>query len=745
MVRAFLFAFVLVLSSSAPAFADTVRGRVLDPGKLPVRHAQVLVVSGGTVVAVASTSADGSFGPLTLPAGKYSVIVAAPGLRAPAREIAISAGNPATIEITLGLAAVGEAVVVSAAQVERPLSRVTDSVEIITRADLEARQIETASEALRAIPGFGLVTSGGRGALTSIFPRGGESDYTLVLVDGIALNAFGGGFDAAHLPVAGVDRIEVVRGPQSAVFGSGAIGGIVNVVTRKGGAPRFGAVAETGQQGTSRLLADTSGARGAWSWGASFERLASDGNTSFSSSINGPVSNDDYERVVGTAGIGWSDKVSRRFRADVRFGKDERGFPGPYGSDPLNLYSQIEMSRGENRPRGFSASAVLGQVRSLRHSAHLSWTDTPSEFTTAFGTSENRSRRLTGRYQADLERGVFGLSSGVEAVKERADNTFVTDAAFEMIPVNRALLGLFAEGRWDPRARVAVTAGVRLERIERGALAADFFGSRPALPDDVIWSVNPKVSAVWFLRGDRSSDASAGWTRIRGGAGTGIKPPTVFELGFTDNPSLAPERSRSADVGIEHAFPRTPLVIDATAFFNRYDDLIVSVGTGLGGASSFRTDNIANASAAGLELGVRWLGPQGLSFRASHTFLRTRVLAVDRVPGAAPAPYQVGDWLIRRPRHAYSIEGRIDRGRLQGFVALNGRGRILDVEPNLGAPAMNADGYVVASAGASFRIARQLEGYARVTNLFDRDYEDALGYPALARSASVGVRVAVGR
>ena len=745
MVRAFLLAFVLVFSFSTAALADTIRGKVVDPGKLPVPNAQVLILSGGTVVATITTAADGSFGPVKVPAGRYDVVAAAPGFRAPARGVTIDAGRPADVEIALVIAAVGEALIVSASQVERPLSRVTDSVEIITRADLEARQIETASDALRSIPGFGVVTSGGRGALTSIFPRGGESDYTLVLMDGIPLNAFGGGFDAAHLPVAGVDRIEVVRGPQSAVFGSGAIGGIVNIVTRKGGAPRAGAAVETGQQGTSRFVADTSGGRGAWTWGASFERLASDGNTSFSSSVNGPVTNDDYERIIGTAGIGWSDTVTRRFRADVRFGRDERGFPGPYGSDPLDLYSQIEMSRGENRPRGFSASAVLGQVGSIRHSAQLAWMDTPSEFTTLFGTSENRSRRLTGRYQADLERGVFGLSSGVEAVKERADNTFVTDADFEMIPVNRTLLGLFAEGRWDPRSRVAITAGLRLERIERGALAGDAFGSRPALADDVIWSLNPKVSAVWFLRGDRSSDATAGWTKIRGGAGTGIKPPTVFELGFTDNPSLAPERSRSADIGIEHAFSGSPLVLDATAFFSRYDDLIVNVSAALGGASTFRTDNIANASAAGVELGVRWLARQGFSLRASHTFLRTRVLAVDRVPGAAPAPYQVGDWLIRRPRHAFSVEGRIDRGRVQGFLALTGRGRMLDVEPNLGAPTMSADGYVVMSGGASFRINRYLEGYGRVTNLFDRDYEDALGYPALPRSASVGVRVAIGR
>ena len=81
------------------------------------------------------------------------------------------------------------------------------------------------------------------------------------------------------------------------------------------------------------------------------------------------------------------------------------------------------------------------------------------------------------------------------------------------------------------------------------------FGSRPAFDDDVVWSPNPKVSAVWFLRGSAATDAAAGWTKIRGGAGTGIKPPTAFDIAFTDNPSLKPERSRSVDIGVEHAFP----------------------------------------------------------------------------------------------------------------------------------------------------------------------------------------------
>ncbi len=743
-----LSAFLLIFAIATAASADVVRGRVLDPQDRPVGHVQVLIVRDSTVVATATTAADGRFGPLTVPAGEYDVLVAAAGLRAPARRISVAATGVVDVDVTLALAAVSESVVVSASQVDRPLSRVTDSVTIIDRADLEARQTETATDALRLVPGFSLIAGGGRGAITSIFPRGGESDYTLVLFDGIALNAFGGGFDGAHLSTAGVDRVEVVRGPQSAIFGGGAIGGVVNVITRQGGPAETDALAEVGGQGTSRLTASTSGSRGAWSWGGSFERLMSSGDTSVRASIGGPVSNDDYERVAGSASFGWSDRATRRIRVDARFSRDDRGNPGPYGSDPLGLYPGLDtVSRGINRPRGVAASAVLGDTGAIRHTLQATWSDAPSLYISPYGNSDDRTRRLSGRYQADLQRGVAGFSAGLEVVRERADNTFVTGTLFEPVPVTRVVAGLFAEGRWDIGARGAVTAGARLERIERDRLESDpnAWAPRPAFGTDVIWSVNPKVSAAWFLRGSRSSDAASGWTKIRGSAGTGIKPPTMFEIAFTDNPSLKPERSRSVDVGVEQAFPGLLLVADATFFANRYDDLIVAVGSAFSGASRYRTDNIANARARGVELGLRWQSRFGLSVRGAYTWLDTRVLGVDSFEAFAPAPFSIGDPLVRRPRHQGSLDVRYSHARAQLFLVVNGRGEMTDFEPNYAAAILANPGFVVWAAGGSFKVTRGFEAYARVTNLLNRAYEDALGYPAQARSASAGLRVTVGR
>ena len=126
-----------------------------------------------------------------------------------------------------------------------------DSVTVIEHKELRTMQFESVSQAIRFVPGFGVVQQGGRGALTSLFPRGGESDYTLVIQDGIPLNAFGGGFDAAHLAAGQVDRVEVVRGPQSALYGGGAIGGILQVVTPRAGPLRATALVEFGGYGTT--------------------------------------------------------------------------------------------------------------------------------------------------------------------------------------------------------------------------------------------------------------------------------------------------------------------------------------------------------------------------------------------------------------------------------------------------------------------------------------------------------------
>src|SRR5439155_1188536 len=221
-------------------------GRVTDPDGRPVAGARIVVVGALGAVADRETSADGSFEIDALPAGVYGIHVVKDGFTADPFRADVAAFDARTLDFALRVSALAESIVVSASQIEMPLSRAADAMTAITAADLEARQIETVADALRFVPGLAVARSGGRGAITSLFPRGGASNYTLVLVDGIRANAFGGGYDFSHLSTADVDRIEIVRGPESALFGSDAIGAVVHVVTKRGGPPHAEGLVEGG-------------------------------------------------------------------------------------------------------------------------------------------------------------------------------------------------------------------------------------------------------------------------------------------------------------------------------------------------------------------------------------------------------------------------------------------------------------------------------------------------------------------
>jgi len=737
-----VFAGVFLLLLAASSAAGTLKGRVTDPAGRPVAHASVLITRGQSLVAGIPTSGDGSFGPLDLPPGDYEVVVSAPGLRLAPKALTIAREGTLSLDLQLELAAVGESVIVSS-QSDTTTARATESVTVIDRATLDALQIDTVADALHQTPGFSVITTGGRGAVTSLFPRGGESDYTLVLVDGIQQNAFGGGFDAAHLPTEGVDRIEIVRGPQSAVYGAGAIGGIVQIVTANGGAFRGSGQVEAGGHGTQASSGSVAGSHGAWTFGGAADWLASDGRTSV---FNGyTVTNDDYSRASGSGSLGWSSGPSRRVRFDVRTERNDRGYPGPYGSDPLNLYGGIDtISRGINHDTSLGLSTKLGQGLRGQHSMHVTWTRSHSDYPSPYGDSEVEAHRTSARYQFDFNDRYVPVSAGAEWLGEDEDNTFITGEDFQPVPVERNSTGLFAEIRPAFKNRLFMSAGVRGERIERQPLETDGFG-RPAFNAQVVWSVNPKFSLAWLASEGRSGSTAIGWTKVRFSAGTGIKAPTAFEIAFTNNPDLKPERSRSWDAGVEQALAGSRVVADATWFHNTYDDLIISVGSALSGASRFQTDNIANARAKGVEIGVSWHPWLSLSIRGAWSWLDSSVLDVDERPGQVPAPYKVGDRLLRRPQDSGSLDVRWSQARFGAFLALSGRGTMLDVEPNAGASTFENPGFVSTSFGGSVRLHRSIEVYARLNNAFNRAYEDAFGYPALGRSASAGIRVTAGR
>jgi outer membrane cobalamin receptor len=738
---------VLVLLAAAPAVADTLRGRVVDPDGRAVAGAQVSVSGATAAPRTAVADASGVFAVDGLPAGATVEVRAwAPGLASPPTRIVLS-GNE--LELRLGVSAVREALTVTASQVDTPLSMLGDSITVLSREELDARQVTTLGDALRLVPGFAVARNGGPGTVTSVFPRGGESDYTLVLVDGVRMNSFGGGLDVSQVPIAGAERVEIVRGPQSALYGSDAIGGVVQVVTARGGPAVLDALGEGGGRDARRAAGSLRGSLRNWQGAVSAQHMRDDGFTGTAPADGSRVSNDDSRQSDVSIGLGWRVDAGTDLFGTLRYVDSERGSPGAYGSNPAGNFSGVDrVARSLTRQRSASARLLqpLGSAASrVRLRVEADVADFDLEFRSQFG-SEGETARAHGRVQADAAIAA-GLSASVggEWVGESGRSTYIVAGANE-VPVDRDVWAAFAEARWQPVPRLSFTAGARASRIRRQALAGNpaAFSARPPFDGDTVVAVNPKATAVWSLVPEGGAAGTS--TRLHAAAGTGIRPPDAFEIAFTDNAGLRPERSTSLEAGVTQTFANGAVHVDGTWFHNRYDDLIVSVGR-FSSSSRYTTDNIANARARGAELALTVRPVSRLTTRATYTFLDSEFLAVDGANGQAPSPFAVGDRLLRRPRHQASVDATWGTSRVQAFAIAALRGTTLDVEPNFGTfgGLFENESHSVVTVGGAWTIVPQLTAFARVANAFDARYEDTLGYPALGRTAYVGLRVAARR
>jgi outer membrane receptor protein involved in Fe transport len=502
-----------------------------------------------------------------------------------------------------------------------------------------------------------------------------------------------------------------------------------------------------------RGVAGGTAMQGQWSFGGGVERTVTDGFTGTAPATGEQVSNDDWRAATAAGNVTWRKSPVTFARSDVRWLDNERGNPGPYGSNPIGIYAGVD--RGA---RGFDTQKQLG-LQCQTPWGHLLEGRVQQRFEATWSDLDNRydpntrladplddsffeTHRFTARAQTDLiATPTTGISFGVEGLGERARNTYIVDAASQQVPIKRHIVGVFGEVRQNLGPRASVTAGLRVDSIHRDALPGDPnpFGPRPPFSEDSDTSTNPRVAATVVVWQDAEGRAR---TIVHGSAGTGIRPPDAFEIAFTDNPGLLPEKSKSFDFGVSQKIVDR-LTVDATGFLNHYDDLIVAVGGTFTDLSRFRTDNIANARARGLEFGVSWRGPAGVIARGAYTFLDTEVLAVDTTT-TAPPPFKVGDPLLRRPRNQGSLDLAWSRDRLSAFAEARARDRVLDVEPTFGTfgGLFEAPGYFVVDTGAGWHVLPSVEVFARGLNLFNRSYEEVYGYQAPGRLGVVGVRVA---
>jgi outer membrane receptor protein involved in Fe transport len=732
-----LAAIFLLLSGAVAASAaqrSEIRGTVADPGDNAVPSARVSLIRSHAVLNERQTDANGTFEFSGLQPGAYKLVANLPGFSMPSVAVDLREDQTRVVDLKLELSAVHQQVVVSATLGAALAPEIGSSLTVLTRQELNDRGAQAALEALRGAAGVEVNQAGRRGASTGLFIRGGESNFNLIMIDGIQVNEFGGEFTLAPLPVDGVDRVEVIRGPQSALYGSNAVSGVVNLVSRKGtGRPRFTAQAEGGSFTTRRFSTGGSGLTRGLSWSYNLARLDS----------GGVVANDRYRNQSAFLSLGTTRWARRQLDFHFFGDANQVGAPGPYGSDPLGLFPGLDLI-SRNKQNLFAYRVHYGEQLSSRLRQVVIADVATNDFTfrTPFGDSFSNNLRgvVSTRSEITVSSKDF-LVLGFEYNRERIENTFIADVDDVPFRLPRTSLAFVAENRWSPVKRLYVTSGMRVDNIGTHELPPGGFGLRPLLPESSVNKVSPRVS-VAFLARESTGGGWLGATRLHGSFGTGIRAPSGFELAFSDNPRLEPEESLSFDAGIEQRFFADRAVLDATYFFNRFEDMIVVVGGSLANLSSFLSDNLANSRAQGVEFSFRIRPRPSIELAGHYTRLNSSILALDG-SSLVQLPFEIGQPLLRRPRNSGGFNATWHRGRL--MLNLNGyvRGEVLDVEPNFGTfgGLFPNKGYVLANTGFSYRLRQGVEVYGRLNNFLNQKYEESLGFPALGLNFLAGIRI----
>jgi outer membrane receptor protein involved in Fe transport len=727
-------------------FGSSIQGTVLDPQGLPVAGATVTLLSPLNEVEERSTDASGRFAFDGLERGRYRVVAQSSGLSAAPSETMLEDRQDQRLDLHLRLSATTQQVMVSASLGGALAPQVGSSVSVLTSGEMEDRGNQTISDALRSLPGVTVQQSGRRGGVASVFVRGGESDYNLVLLDGIQLNAFGGAFDFAPLTTDGVERVEMTRSPESALYGTNAVSSVVDIITRKGdGPPHFSLLEEMGSFDTWRIGAGASGLWRGLGWAVDASRLDS----------NGTVANDEYRDQSSLVSLTYPNGGRRHFGFHYFGNANDAGAPGPYGSDPDHLFPGIDhYTRDKQNLFGYAFNYSEQFSARFRQVTFATVTTNRYYFRSPFGDEFTHNFRgvFNTRSELLLSNRDF-LVGGFEYNREQVKDTYIDDPSGTPFLLPRTTLAYFLENRWIPTDSVTLIAGVRADDIRTAALPPDQFGARPATPASAVVQVNPHLSLAWVARRASSPSDRVGALRVHSSFGTGIRAPGAFELAFTDNPGLKPERSLSFDIGAEQRFLGDHAALELTYFYNRFKDQIVVLGGSLTNLSTFTSANLGNAQAQGLEAAFRARPTASLRFQAGYTFLPTSILALEGASQAL-APFAVGQPLLRRPRNSgfYSVAWSHRRLTLESSGYF--RGQNLDIEPNLGTFACEAPpigpglpclfeskGYQRIDARVSYRVHHGLELYGNLYNALDQHYEEVLGYPALPLNFMAGIRL----
>jgi vitamin B12 transporter len=632
-----------------------------------------------------------------------------------------SAQQPPSVEI--------EGLIVTGTSVPRARAQMGSSVTVIDGDELRARNVSTVLDALREVPGLAVVRGGSFGAIGSVFMRGGESDYVQVLVDGVKVNQPGGAFDFSSLTTENVERIEIVRGPSSALSGSDAMAGVIHVITRAGtGAPKASVTFQAGSFGRDEWTGVLSGGTNTAAYGFSISRSQTDGILAF---------NNGFENTVLSGNVKITPDDVTTIRLSTRLADREFHFPTD-GSG--NVVDQNAFTFADEASVAVEASRWLSDRFELRASLTSyevdggsdDRADGPADTTGFFGfTSLDASQRTSAELRSNVTLnsttvGTLGVEFESQAQRSFSESLSQYGTSNGQSENDRWNRGAFAHLVTEA-GPLSMNGGLRIEDNER-------FGRL------VTWQLG---FAYPFTRS----------ARVRGVAGRAIKEPTFFEnyaAGFaTGNPDLDPERSSSWEVGIEQDLLDGSIRLEATYFDQAFRDLIQYTSS-----PPQPTDphyfNVAEANARGIEAGASiTLG--AFFATANLTWLDTEVVdsGFDEGPSAS---FVVGERLLRRPKNVLggSVRYSVDQRASVSATMLRVGDRTDRDFSAYPADPVTLDAYSLLSVGGRLTLVEPASGRPgfdvtiRGENLLGSSYQEVFGFSAPGRGLYAGGRITFG-
>ena len=608
-------------------------------------------------------------------------------------------------------------IVVTATRLETPAKEVASSVTVITRERLEQSKKATVIEALQEVLGVSIIQNGPPGAAASVFLRGANSEHTLILMDGVELNdpiSPSRSFDLAHLTLDNIERIEILRGPQSTLYGSDALGGVVNIISKKGqGKPKFSLSSVAGSYGTIITSAGINGSteRMHYSLGTSYFR--SDGFSSASANYEGNEEKDGYRNLSLWGRLGFRlfdnldvDLILRTLNTQIDI--DNGG--GAQGDDPNNV-------------QDYNALFIKTQIRNLM--LNNSWElklglslvdydrqhENPADEAHLLD-SENgffKSKLFKIDWQNNLflhETNTFTL--GIDYQQEQGESEYNSDGIWgpfsSIFPSRRAhVTGFYLQDQIRLANRFFATLGLRLDDHSQ-------FGS----------AVTYRLAPAFFIEATQ--------TKFRATYGTAFKSPSLYQLyapgtflGPIGNAELNPEKSIGWDIGVEQQLLGGKALLAVTYFYNDYKDLI-----NFDFLQGYM--NIGKAESKGTEILIQARPFDDMSFNATYT----KTKAKDKDTDAD---------LLRRPKQKFSASLNYNFQKKANinltFIRI-GEQDDMDFS-TWPSTRLTLTGYSLLNAAASFNLTSSFQIFCRLDNIFNKEYEMIKGYGTPGFSVYGGV------